>query len=213
MIYQLRTISARNIGVIQDENLSMVGQISAICRSAYYHLRNIGQIRKYLDRSATETIIHAFVSSRLDNGNALLYGLPLSQLNRLQRLQNTAAHIILRLKKHDHISRHLQSLHWLPIKARIQFKLLLTTYKAVNGLSPLYLSELLSPYKSNRSCRLNSRGLLNVPETKLKTCGDRAFQKVVPRLWNELPVKIRSKEKITQFKNSLKTHLCQKYYI
>jgi hypothetical protein len=115
----LTTTTARNIGVIQDDELSMVNQISAICRSAYFHLRNIGQVRKYLNKQATEAIIHAFVSSRLDNGNAILYGLPKSQIDKLQRIQNTAARIILRIKKHDHISVHLKSL---PIRERIELK-------------------------------------------------------------------------------------------
>lgn len=156
--------------------------------------------------------MHAFVSSRLDNGNSLLYGLPQSQLKRLQRIQNTAARIILRLKKHDHISHHVKALHWLPVKARIDFKILLLTYKAINGLAPLYLSELLTPYCSNRDSRLNNRGLLQIPQTRLKTCGDRAFSKVAPKLWNDLPAEIRNKKTLTQFKTYLKTFLYQKYY-
>ena len=206
------TNSARNIGVIQDHELSLVNQINAICRSAYHHLRVIGQIRKYLDRQATESLIHAFVSSRLDNGNSLLYGLPQAQLNRLQRIQNSAARLLLRLKKYDHISEQLKVLHWLPIRARIEFKILLITYKVVNGKAPIYLTELLSPYNSNRSSRLNSKGLLKIPQTNLKTCGDRAFSKIAPKLWNGLPAEIRSKDSVNQFKKALKTFLCQKYY-
>ena len=206
------TSCARNIGVIQDQDLSLVNQVNAICRAAYYHLRTIGQVRRYLNRQATEALVHAFVSSRLDNGNALLCGLPNIQLNRLQRIQNTAARIILRLKKNDHISHHLRLLHWLPVKCRIEFKILLLTYKTVNGKAPLYLKELLTPYCSNRNSRLNSRGLLQIPETKLKSCGDRAFFKIAPVLWNGLPAQIRNKDSINQFKIALKTYLFKKYY-
>ena len=157
------TTSARNIGIIQDHELSMERQVSAICRSAYFHLRNIGQIRKYLDSKATEAIVHAFITSRLDNGNALLFGISQTQIGRLQRIQNTTIRMILKLKKHDHISPHMRVLHWLPVRARIEFKILLMAYKSVNGLAPEYLSELLRPYASNRHSRLNCRQLLDVP--------------------------------------------------
>jgi hypothetical protein len=105
------TTAARNIGVIQDHELNMEQQISSICRSAYFHLRNIGKIRKFLDEKATEAIVHAFISSRLDNGNSLLYGVPKKQIDRLQKVQNTAARIILHIRKFEHITHHIQSLH------------------------------------------------------------------------------------------------------
>ena len=206
------TKSARNIGVIQDSNLSMDLQISSICRSSYLHLRNIGLIRKYLDSKSAEAIIHAFITSRLDIGNALLYGLKQSQLYRLQRIQNTAVRILLKLRKHDHISPHLESLHWLPITARIEFKILLTTYKVMNGLAPEYLSELLTKYSSNRNSRLNSRGLLFVPKTNYKMCGDRAFYKAAPKLWNNLPADIRRQDTVMKFKAELKTFLFKQYF-
>ena len=203
--------SARNIGIIQDKELNMEKHISAICKSAHYHLRNIGQIRKYLNKKSTEAIVHAFVSSKLDNGNSLLYGLPLTQINRLQRVQNTAARIIMRLKKFEHVSGHLKSLHWLPVKARIDFKILLLTYKALNGQAPVYIKELLQPYKSPRNQRLNQKGLLHVPQTRYATCGDRAFYKAAPKLWNNLPIEIKHKKTLMQFKNALKSYLFIKY--
>jgi hypothetical protein len=205
------TTSARIISVIQDQELCMKDQVSSICRSAYFHLRNIGQLRKYLDKKATEAIIHAFVSSRLDNGNALLYGLPKSQISRLQRIQNTAALILLRLKKYDHISHHLKCLHWLSVKASIEFKILLFTYKSLHVLAPMYLRELLTPYMSCRDSRLNYQGLLQIPQTRLMTCGDKAFSKIAPKLWHGLPNEIRNKSTVAQFKVSLKTFLYNKH--
>ena len=146
--------SAHNIGVIHDDELGMSCQVSAICRSAYYHLRNIGQIRRFLDKKAAESIVHAFITSRLDNCNSLLYGLPNIQLNKLQRIQNAAARIVMRLKKQDHITEHMKKLHWLPIKARIEFKILLLTYKTVNGLAPSNLEELRSEERRvGKECR------------------------------------------------------------
>ena len=117
----------------------------------------------------------------------------------------------MRLKKFDHISAHLKSLHWLPVKARIDFKVLLLTYKALNGQAPTYIRDLLQPYKSPRNERLNEKGLLHVPVTKYHTCGDRAFYKAAPKLWNSLPFEIKHKETLTQFKSALKTYLFVKY--
>ena len=76
--------TVQNLGVIFDQTMSFNDQISKICKSSHYHLRNIGKIRKYLDESSTETLIHAFVTSKLDYCNTLLNGLPKYQANRLQ---------------------------------------------------------------------------------------------------------------------------------
>ena len=90
--------------------------------------------------------MHAFVTSRLDMANSLLYGLPQEQLNRLQRIQNIAARVVTRSKKSCHITSVLKDLHWLPVRYRFVYKILLIVYKAVNGLSPLYISNLLNFY-------------------------------------------------------------------
>ena len=86
--------SCRNLGVMQDCNMTMSNQISSTCRSVRYQLRNIGFIRKYLNRSSTEKLVYALISSRLDFGNSILFNLPQTQLSILQRLQNAAAFFI-----------------------------------------------------------------------------------------------------------------------
>ena len=110
--------SARNIGIMFDDSMNMEAQINTICQKAYFHHRNIKSIRKCLAYKATEQLIHAFVTSTLDNGNALLDGLPASLLSKLQRIQNTAARILTLTPKYDHITPVLQSLHWLPVSKR-----------------------------------------------------------------------------------------------
>jgi hypothetical protein len=116
---------ARNLGVIFDSTMTMKYHISNIVRSSSFHIRNIGRIRKYLNHNATEQIIHAFITSRLDNGNSLLYGLASNQLSRLQRIQNTAARILTLSKRSCHITPILKQLHWLPVRYRIIFKIVL----------------------------------------------------------------------------------------
>ena len=88
------TDSVRNLGVQFDAEMTMESQVTAVCRSAIFHLRNISRIKRYLTAAATEHIVHAFVTNRLDIGNALLYRLPLKQTQRLQKLQNCAARLI-----------------------------------------------------------------------------------------------------------------------
>ena len=106
----------------------------------------------------------------------------------------------------------LAALHWLPIKARIDFKILLITYKALNGLAPLYLLDLLPPKPNKRLLRSSDKGLLEVPATNLKTKGDRAFAFVAPTLWNALPLPFRNAVSVDSFKRMLKTHLFRMHF-
>ena len=142
--------SLKNIGAIFGETVSMLPQVNSICKSAFFHLRNISCIRKYLSRTATERLIHAFVTSKLDSYNSLLYGLPKYCIQKLQSVLNAAAHLLTYTSKYDHITPVLAELHWLPVEKRIIFKILLLTYKALHSQAPTYISELLVPYKNLR---------------------------------------------------------------
>ncbi len=107
-----------------------------------FHLRNIAKLRNMLSVSDAEKLVHAFMTSRLDYCNALVGGCPASSINKLQIVQNAAARVLTRSRKYDHITYYsnLQSLHWLPIKFRISYKILLLAYKALNDLAPAYLT-------------------------------------------------------------------------
>ena len=113
----------------------------------------------------------------------------------------------------SHITPVLSMLHWLPIKFRIQFKVLVLTYKALHGQAPVYISDLLQPYITNRSLRSSNQGLLVVPRTRLKTKGDRSFEVVAPTLWNALPVNLRSAVSVDAFRKHLKTYLFQLAFV
>ncbi len=161
---------ARNLGVLFDRHLTMVPHVKQVCRTSYMHLRNIGNIRKTLTRESTEILIHAFVSSRLDYCNSLLYGLPATTVSKLQRVQNTAVRILTHTSRYDHISPVLRSLHWLPVTQRIVFKVLTLTYRAFHGQAPQYLIELLVRYAPSRALRSADTDLLQVPRSRLRTC-------------------------------------------
>lgn len=206
--------SAKNIGVVFDSTFSFGLHISELCKSAFYGIRSIARIRRYLSLETTKTLINAFVISKVDHCNALLYGLPKQSLQRLQHVLNSAARLITLSRKSDRITPVLKDLHWLPVELRIEFKILLYVYKVVYGLSvPSYLQDLLVPHVPRRNLRSGSKLMLEQPQYKLKTYGSRAFSVCAPKLWNELPFKIKSSPSIDTFKRNLKTHLFNKYFI
>lgn len=204
----------RNLGVWLDSNLSMSNHISKTCSSALYYLYNIRRIRKYLSREATQTLVHALVTSRLDYCNSVLYNLPAYQIKKMQRVQNTAARLIFRVSKFCHITPVLKELHWLPVESRIQFKILVITFKVLHGLAPMYLNELVRPCNNtNYSLRSSSSYCVQVPPMKsLTTLGDRSFTIAASKLWNRLPFEVRRCKFLGEFKSKLKTHLFSNAY-
>ena len=208
------TSCTKNLGVIFDNTMNMNDHISLICRKSFNEIRSISTIRKYLTLDATKSIVQALVCSRVDFNNSLYYGLPQKQIQRLQRIQNCAARLIFNKRKFDHITPSLIELHWLPVHARITFKLLVLTYKCLNDLAPSYLKSLLLP-KSETIFKLRSTCnpyLLKTPASRLVYGGDRAFSTAATFEWNKLPIEIQSSESIEIFKRKLKTHLFKKAY-
>ena len=205
---------ARNLGIIFDNELNLKSQINNICKSGFYQIRNLSAIHNTLDIDSAKIATHAFVTSTLDYGNSLLYGLPKTKLNKLQVLQNAAARVVIKAHKSDRLSMTAvrKDLHWLPVEARIEFKILTLTWKAYHTIGPKYLTELLHEKQRSHSTWSTDDYLLDIPTTRLVTCGDRSFHKAAPVLWNQLPIQIRSINNLNTFKNNLKTHLFSKYY-
>jgi hypothetical protein len=130
-------------------------------------------------------------------------------LRKLQLVQNSAARLVTYTSRFEHITPVLRELHWLPVEKRVIFKVLLLTYKALNGMGPIYLTELLQPVRPSRTLRSSARSLqLVVPRTK-HSWGDRAFVNAAPKLWNSLPESIKNAGTLTAFKQQLKTFLFQ----
>ena len=127
---------ARNLGVIFYDTMSL----SPIVKGAFYHIRNISKVRKYISKSTIEVLLHSFVSSKLDVCNFLLFGARKRDIVKWQSVHNAAARIIAGLKKRDHITETLRDLHWLPVEERIVFKINLITFKTLNDSGPRYQS-------------------------------------------------------------------------
>ena len=171
-----------------DKELNYHRQISSVAKICFYHLRNIRRIRSSLTEKAAKTLINALVTSRLDHNNSLLLGVPKFLTNRIQRVQNCAARLVINASKFDHISPILKTLHWLPVHLRIQFKVLLMVYRSLHKMAPDYICDLLHPVASKYRLRSAIRYQLHTPRTNLVSAGDRAFSAAAPKLWNKLPI-------------------------
>ena len=205
--------SARNLGFILSDDMTVDAHITHISRSAYAALRQISSIRHNLTLHATTTLICSLVLSRLDYCNSLLINAPKKQIKRLQKIQNSAARLALRIKKTDHITPALKQLHWLPIEARIIYKLCLHCHNFFSNTSPAYISDLLTVYHPPRTLRSSSdQFTLVVPRTRTIQIGERAFSHAAPIHWNSLPLYIRQQTSTPAFKRALKTHLFKQYY-
>ena len=130
------TQSARNRGFIFDEHLSFSDQISTLSKSCYHHIRALRCIRPYLDLQTAKTVATSIVHSKLDYCNSLYYGLPKSQINRLQHIQNALARTVVQAPKFQHITPILKSLHGLKVSERNEYKIISLTYKNSQYHSP-----------------------------------------------------------------------------
>ena len=200
---------AKNLGSWFDSKLNMSQHINKTCSSAFFHLYNIRRIRKYLTRQDAECLVHALISSKIDYCNGLLYGIPAVHITKLQRVQNNAARLVTGISRFSHITPVLDALHWLPVSYRIQFKILLLTFKCIHGLAPKYLMDLINIRRHTRYSLRSCGSLTLLPPTGkcLTTLGGRAFKSAAPKLWNVMPANIRNMDNLNLFKKALKTYL------
>ena len=208
--------SVRDIGVVFDQNLSSESHINNIVRQCNCNIRNIYSIRKNLDIDSTKSLVNAMVSSRVDYCCSLFLSLPNKQLKKLQVILNEAARMIFKLGPRESATPLQITLHWLPIKARIEFKICLITYKVLKFKEPSYLYNLLSFYSNESSMELrlsNDTFRLNEPRAVgEKHLFSRSYSYAAPRFYNKLPLALKSIDSTDTFKSQLKTHIFSKAY-
>ncbi len=173
MTLTLATPWVINLGVLFNSGLKFDKQINSVVKSCFYHLRRLAKVKPFLPLKNFEIVIHSFITSRL-YCNSLYYGANQSSIGRLQMVQNAASRVF------DHISPILTSLHWLPVKQRTEFNILV--FKALHGLAPAYLSDLSRYHNPSRALRSGNLGVLSVHRSRLKHRGDRAFVIARPKL-------------------------------
>ena len=190
--------TVRDLGFIIDNKLTIASHISTVVRACSFHLRALGQLRPLIDKQTANAIAVAIIQSRRDYCNSCLWGVPKNQLERLQKVQNTAARFVSGVKKYDHISE----LHWLPVTKRIDHKILSLAYECVDGTAPSYLREIVPKHVPLRMLRSSTQSFLRVPRLdghRKKTLGVRSFESVSLSLWNSLPETLK---KTLRLKNS-----------
>jgi hypothetical protein len=177
-----------------------------VCRCSFLNIRTISRIRNLLDVETSKMLVCSLVTSRLDYCNSLWFGLPDSTLNKLQLIQNSMARLVVPgTKKFDHVSPILKSLHWLPIRKRIDFKVAVLTYKTITSKSPEYLYQQLN-FLPDSSRRSSGKRLLVIPRIASEI-GRRSFAYASASIWNSLPATLRLDPILESFKKHLKTFL------
>ena len=179
--------SVRNLGVIFDSDFSFHKRISNICKSCFYHIRDLRRIRRHLPLSTAKTISNSLITSRLDYCNSLINNIAKQDLSKLQIVQNCLARVVLRAPRFSPSLPLLKQLHWLPVNYRIKFKLSTLTYRALAIHQPPYLASLLHFSNVPRQLRSSTSQQLSIPRTKLNL-GMRALSVAAPIIWNELPL-------------------------
>lgn len=206
--------SMKYLGANLDEQLTFKKHIATKCSVAACNLYKIIKLKRYLSDMSMKTLMSALVLSHFDYLNSLFVGLAESTIRPMQRLQNTAAKVATGARKYDSATKARIQLHWLPIRQRCIYKMLVITYKALHGMAPEYLTNKLiikSYYKNTRASDCNACTLVS-PFNKKKTFADKGFSTLAPKNWNTLPAKIRNCETLDLFKKSLKTHLFRLAY-
>ena len=206
----------RLLGIWIDSNLNFKTNITKKCQTAMLNIFRIKPIRRYLTRDACEVLVHSLGMLHLDNCKSLYCGLPDCYLNRLRRVQSIACKLVLNRNKYDSCTECFTHLHWLPIRSRVQHKILTMVHNCLNLRAPEYLSNLLtyrSEIRPSRGLRseLNYR-LLQVPRMKLKTFATRSFRVAGLTLWNNIPNELRCIEDPNVFKTLVKTFLLRKAF-
>lgn len=202
------TKNVKNLGIMFDEELTMSDQVSSLCKTMFMVLKKISTYRKYMTQEVAEKVMVSLVLSKMDYCNCLLAGLPNVLIQKLQYVQNCAAKVIFRKRKSDHVTPLLKSLHWLPVKQRITYKIAMLCHKILKTNEPVYLRELLIKPHNIRNTRLSADDtLLFVPRKNLISYGNRSFEYVGPSTWNSIPRSLRETVSTLIFKRDLKTHL------
>ena len=206
--------AVKNLGVTLDSTLSMKEHIQQVVRTTNYHLRNIAFIKKYLDETTMKMLVQNHVITKLDYCNSLYYGMPNYLLKELQLIMNRAARLIKGVPPRERITPALIELHWLPIKARIEYKIDVMTHQALQSGKPEYLRKMLENFHHDNIMELrhdtDPHRLLE-PRSNLEI-GFRAFERCAPRLYNKLPTELKDCSKMDIFKKQLKTYLFKEAY-
>ena len=196
------------LGAFLDNNLSMEKHVSNICAKATANIVKVKAIRNLLTNETAKTLMVGLVLSHLDANNGTPIELPGTQICRLQLTQNYASKVACKKRKYDSASECLMTLHWLPMKQRIVFKVATLVYKALNNQALDYIKNLFKLKAIDRALRSNScYKMLEIPDIKKSTFAMWALSVEGLKTWNRLPNMIKMEHTLDSFKAHLKTLL------
>ena len=186
----------KNLGFSIDSSLNLDKQINQVCKRGYYLLHNLWRISsKLTDIKLKIQIIKSCLLCHIDYCNSLYISLPQNKINKLQRLMNAGIRFIYNLRISDDysITELMKQCHFLPVNARIEFKICVLVYKCLTNQAPSYLQQLLYPKHSLESLRVHSdTSLLYRPKLDSRNYKNRRFSVIGPQIWNKLPLEIRT---------------------
>ena len=209
------TSMIKYLGVHLDGMLTLHHHIQVKCAAAINNIRRIRQIRSFINSTTAKMLASALVLCHLDYANSVLCELPAKSLQKLQRVQNWAAKVVLCRSKYDSSTESLRQLHWLHIKHRIDFKILCLVYKCIHGTAPSYLCELIKvkTYTRNTRAAVSRAITLEVPFVRKSSFAGRSFSVYGPKQWNSLPAELQLTDSFVAFRRQLKTYLFTKAFI
>lgn len=199
----------RDLGVFIDSDLGAATQVRRTVSCCFAALRRLRYLRRYVSTDCFRSLVVSLVHSRLDYGNFIFVGLPAYQQRRLQSVLNAAARMVFNLRRYDHVTDALATLHWLRIPERVNFRLAVMAFRVLHGQAPPYLSHLVrvADLPARQRLRSASSYQLSVPAFRLSTIGRRSFSVAASTVWNSLPVAVQSSPTLPVFRQRLKTYL------
>ena len=193
---------AKNLGVLFDAELTLEAQVNKVVSSCFSTIRLLSRVKFFLESEQLNTLVCSLIFSIMDYCNALYFGLKSETIDKLQRVQNSAARLVMKVNRFDrvHMNDIFEKLHWLRVRERIVYKVLLIVHKSVNKTAPVELTEMFRFVQSDRTRKL-------VINTYNGMMGQRAISVCGPKLWNALPKDLRLETNTEEFKKRLKTFL------
>ena len=184
----------------------MNAHVYNIARTCYFEQRRLASIRRFLTSTETATLVSAFASTRIDYCISLRYDVS----THLQRIQNYAARVILRLPKSSDITTRLKLLHWLPVKVSVTYKIACLCYHCNSSTAPSYVADMLQKkllHTRNIRFSLCTMPLLNRPAHNKATHGDSAFSFASSSVRNSIPSDVMCPPSLPSYMSRLKTCL------
>ena len=195
-----------------DQYLDMSSYVASGCKVCYHHLNSIWKKSLVSHQRGYENLGSCHGYFKVGLLQLITIWKYQYLITKLQSIQKAAARLILRCHRTTHTAPVLKELHWLPIKDRIIFSVVVNVFKALHGQSPQYIRNLLCYEEKTRFTSSSGKSLLKIPKWNHKTCGRRSFSVAGPYEWNRLPLYLRQKDTFKDLKKDLKTYLFRKSY-